>query len=150
LDFCSQPQNQYMGDQACGQLPSKALPLGLILTVLLSQLTAVFLSLPIFLTVGMMLALIAVWLDGISTDLGLKLGLEETNRMIKSLQRLAGYHPGLILSRILPTAVILYSATILQTPHLLIAISSIFLICNINNLTAIIRIQLHRYISLPT
>jgi hypothetical protein len=134
-----------MGDQACGQLSNKVLPLGLMLTVLFSQLTAIFLSLPLFLTVGMTLALIIVWVDGISTDIGLKLGLDEANIIIRSLQRLTGYHSGLVLSRLLPTAVILYSATVLQTPYLLIIISTTFLLCNINNLTAIIRIQLRHY-----
>ncbi len=134
-----------MGDQACGQLLNKVLPLGLMLTVLFSQLTAIFLSLPLFLTVGMTLALIIVWVDGISTDMGLKLGLDEANIIIRSLQRLTGYHSGLVLSRLLPTAVILCSAIMLQNLHLLIIISSTFLFCSIYNLTATVRIQLRHY-----
>ncbi len=136
-----------LGTKLQNNLPdhhSAALPLGLTFTIILSQLTAKLLAIPLFLTFGMTLAIIIVWLDAITTDLGIKLGLEETNTLIKSLQKTAGYHKGLILSRLIPTAVILYSAIVLQTPHLLIIISSIFLLCNINNLTAIIRIQIRR------
>lgn len=111
--------------------------LALLLMMLLSQLGASLASLSTLVNVTMMVSIIMVWLDGFTTDFGLRRGLEETNSLLKALQKHTGNHKGLILSRMLPTAVILYIAFILQISYLLIPITAIFLLCNISNLLTI-------------
>lgn len=108
-----------------------------LLTVLLTQTTASIVNLGALLNVLLIGSIITVWLDGLTTDIGLKRGLKEMNSVLKALQTHAGNYRGLILSRMLPTALILYIAFILQTPYLLIPMTAIFLICNISNLLAI-------------
>ncbi len=117
--------------------PGKVFPAALLFTVLLTQTTASIVNLGALLNVLLIGSIITVWLDGLTTDIGLKRGLKEMNSVLKALQTHAGNYGGLILSRMLPTALILYIAFILQTPYLLIPMTAIFLICNISNLLAI-------------
>jgi hypothetical protein len=123
---------------------NRGLLLGLFISISISQIVSYIFSLSVTLTFGVMLSILIVWLDAFSTDLGLKLGFEESNKLIRFLQNAVGFQKGLILSRILPSAIILYCAVTLETPYILFIISSIFMFCHIRNLVNILGIQVKR------
>ena len=83
-------------------------------------------------------ALTFVWLDGIMTEIGQRRGLEESNPVISNLQNIAGNTWGLVISRILMSALVIYTVTFPE-PYALPMITAIFTICTANNLTRIVR-----------
>jgi len=118
--------------------------LGFFVTFIISQVVTNFFSLSFTITVCMSLSIIVVWLDAFSTDLGLKLGFEESNTVIKYLQNSVGLQKGLILSRIFPSSIIIYCGVTIGTSYILFIISSIFMFCHIRNLVNILGIQVKR------
>ena len=83
-------------------------------------------------------ALTLVWFDGIMTEIGQRRGLEEANPVITNLQNVAGNTCGLVISRVVMSALVIYTVTFPE-PYALPMITAIFTICAANNLARIAR-----------
>jgi len=103
-------------------------------SIIFSQLTASILSVPFIVNLVMIVAISSVWLDGLSTNFGLRKGLEESNFLIRFTQRSIGDSSGILLSRLIPLSIILYIGLIIQSYYLMIPMIVIFSLCAINNL----------------
>lgn len=112
----------------------KIYPVAFIGSLFFCQMTAFFFSIPPIVNFVMIIAILIVWLDGLSTDAGLRKGFEESNPLLKVAQRNMGDSNGIILSRLLPISIILYMGLILQSYYLMIPMIVIFSLCSINNL----------------
>ena len=79
-----------------------------------------------------------VWLDGITTETGLRRGLEESNPIIHLLQSVTGHDSGLLFSRILLSGLITYTAFAFHNAYALLLIALLFTICTANNLARVV------------
>jgi hypothetical protein len=109
-------------------------PAGFFGSIIFSQLTASILSIPFIVNLVMIIAISSVWLDGLSTNIGLRKGFEESNFLIRFTQRSIGDSSGILLSRLIPLSIILYMGLILQSYYLMIPMIIIFSVCTINNI----------------
>ena len=115
--------------------------LGLLTTLPVVSLGGAYLSLAPMTTVLMGMALEFVWLDGITTDTGLRRGLEEANPIISSLQGIAGRDMGLLLSRILLSGLVVCMAFAFRDIYALLVIAIVFTICASNNMARVVRLK---------